>query len=131
MMRRRRLRVLTACLMVHSITTLVFDSGEGRTPSAADWHAMRVNVAKLKMELDRVQLDFVDENSTQNIAVPSRGTGAANLLVNGGTAAAAAAVAATAAATAAAVGVVAIKPGNDCQHDKDNDDGIVSESPGP
>jgi hypothetical protein len=51
-----------------------FHSGEGRTPSEVEWVEIRRSVAKLKMELDRVHLDFSDVDSTpDNIHVVSQG----------------------------------------------------------
>lgn len=37
-------------------------SADGKTPSVAEWNEIRRNVAKLKMELDRIELDFHDSS---------------------------------------------------------------------
>lgn len=111
--------------MVRHSIFLFTHSGEGRTPSASDWHAMRVYVAKLKMELDRVQLDFEDENSTDNVTSGGAATAARNHLVNG---AGAVATAADAAATATAIGVVVVRAGDEDHHDNGKNDDEVDGS---
>jgi hypothetical protein len=75
---------------------------------------MRVYVAKLKMELDRVQLDFVDENSAQNVTM---GAAARNPLVNG-------------AGEAVATAVIGVVQAEDDHHVNDNDDDGVDGSVG-
>ena len=42
--------------------TLFRYSAEGRTPSEEEWSSIFRNVSKLKMDLDRVQLDFHDSS---------------------------------------------------------------------